>query len=575
MTAGVATRLADQPAWARVRALLPRRSDLNAMRRQPRRDLLAGLTVAIVALPLALAFGIATGLGAEAGLVTAVVAGILAAVFGGSNLQVSGPTGAMTVVLLPIVGTYGRDGVLIVGLMAGVLLIGFAIARAGRLMRYVPLSVIEGFTVGIAIVIALQQVPAALGVPVQAEGAIAGAITAFTTWMTNPDLPPPLVAVGVAATILIGARLRPGVPLGLAAVVVATVIVGVTGASLATIGRLPPGLPSPTLPGVDPAVLGALVVPALAVALLAALESLLSASVADAMTVNQRHDPDRELFGQGVANLALPFFGGVPSTAAIARTAVNVRSGGRSRLAPITHSLVLLVVVAVFAPLVGSIPLAALAGVLFATTVQMVEGSGVVPLLRSTSGDAAALIVTVVATVVVDLVTAVVLGVVVAGAFALRDLAATVRLDAVPLDDEPLDEDAHVAEERALLDEHIVAYRVEGPLFFAAAQAFLPELVEVAEVKVLILRMSRVQSLDATGASVLADAVHRLEGRGITVLLSGVQPAHRAVIERFGVYDRLAHERHVFPSTPAAIEHARLHVARTMHDPPQAGTGTR
>jgi MFS superfamily sulfate permease-like transporter len=458
--------------------------------------------------------------------------------------------------------------VLIVGLMAGILLVGFAVARAGRLMRYVPLSVIEGFTVGIAIVIALQQVPASLGITVPAEGAITGALTALATWVASPDLVPPLIAFGVATAILVGARLRPGVPLGLAAVAVATMVVGATGASLATIGRLPSGLPPPSLPSIDPAVLGALVVPALAVALLAALESLLSASVADAMTVNQRHDPNRELFGQGIANLALPFFGGVPSTAAIARTAVNVRSGGRSRLAPIAHSVILLVVVAAFAPLVGSIPLAALAGVLFATAVQMIEGSGVVPLVRSTPGDAVALIVTVVATVAVDLVTAVVLGVVVAGAFALRDLAATVRLDEVPLHDEPLDDDAHVAEEQALLDEHIVAYRVEGPLFFAAAQAFLPELVEVAEVRVLILRMSRVQSLDATGASVLADAVHRLEGRGITVLLSGVRPAHRSVIERLGVYERLAHERHVFPSTPAAIEHARLHVARTMHDEP-------
>lgn len=538
------------------------------MRHQPRRDLVAGVTVAIVALPLALAFGITTGLGAEAGLVTAILAGILAAVFGGSNLQVSGPTGAMTVVLLPIVATYGRDGVLVVGLMGGVMLVVLAVARAGRLMRYVPVSVIEGFTVGIAIVIALQQVPAALGLSARPESAVTSAVTAMTVWLAAPDPAPLLISLGVAAAILAGARLRPGVPLGLAAVAIATVIVGLAGVVTPTIGRLPAGLPGPAVPGLDPAAFGALVVPALAVALLAALESLLSASVADAMTVNHRHDPDRELFGQGVANLVLPFFGGVPATAAIARTAVNVRSGGRSRLAPITHSLVLLVLVALFAPLVGAIPLAALAGVLFATTAQMIRGSGVVTLLRSTQGDAVALVVTVVATVLVDLVTAVVLGVVVAGAFALRALAGTVRLDEVPLD-----EDVYVDEELALLDGHIVAYRVEGPLFFAAAQAFLPELVEIAETRVVILRMSRIQSLDATGASLLADAVHRLEGRGITVLLSGVQPAHRPILARFGVYDRLAHERHVFPSTPSAIEHARLHVARTLHDGVPAGAG--
>jgi len=208
----------------RTRALLPARSDLVAMRRQPRRDVLAGITVAIVALPLALAFGITSGLGAGAGIITAVVAGILAAVFGGSNLQVSGPTGAMTVVLVPIVAEFGADGVLVVGLIAGLILVGLAYAGAGRCMRYIPLPVVEGFTIGIAVIIALQQIPSALGVPATAgEGVVAGAADAVRAWVAAPDLVSLAICVAVASTMLVAARIRPGVPVSLVAVGAVTV----------------------------------------------------------------------------------------------------------------------------------------------------------------------------------------------------------------------------------------------------------------------------------------------------------------------------------------------------------------
>jgi len=268
--------------------------------------------------------------------------------------------------------------------------------------------------------------------------------------------------------------------------------------------------------------------------------------------------------GQGLANLVVPFFGGIPATAAIARTAVNVRSGARSRLAAIVHSLVLLVVVLAFAPVVATIPLAALAGVLIATTVQMVEVSSVRALLRSTRGDAVVLVLTALATVVFDLVTAVVLGLVVAGFFALQQVARSAHVDEMDLQ---VDGGAHDAEEAALLSEHIVAYRLEGSLFFGAAHSFLLGLSEVSDVRVVILRLSRVSTLDATGASVLADTIARLEGRGITVLLSGVRRDHEQVLSRLGVFDQLAHERHVFGSTPEAIAHARAHAGRVAHRP--------
>lgn len=557
-------RSADGVAWltGRTRALLPRRDDLRTMRRRPRRDLLAGLTVAVVALPLALAFGISSGLGAGAGIAAAVIAGAVAAALGGSNLQVSGPTGAMTVVLVPIVASHGPAGVLAAGIMAGVLLVGLAYAGAGRYMRYIPVPVVEGFTLGIAIIIGLQQVPAALGVSGAGTTVLGAAVDALATWLARPSLAAPAIALGVAGTMLLAARFLPGVPVSLAAVVVATVTVQATGADVIVIGPMPAGLPAPALPAVGPGDISGLVLPAVAIAALGALESLMSATVADGMSVDERHDSDRELFGQGVANLVTPLFGGIPATAAIARTAVNVRSGAASRLAAITHAGALLVVVLVAAPWVGAIPLAALAGVLIATAVVMVETSSLVAMLRATRGDAAALLITAGATIVFDLVTAVVLGLVVAGAFALQQMARSAQLNETELDHED-----HSAEERALFEEHIVAYRLDGPLFFGAAHAFLLELSEVATVRVVILRMSRLATLDATGATVLGDTIRRLEARGITVMLSGVRMEHRRVLDRMGVLASLASERHLFDHTPAAIAHARAHARRLAHLP--------
>jgi MFS superfamily sulfate permease-like transporter len=547
-------------AWRRIHALLPDASDLRAIRRQPRRDLIAGVTVAVVALPLALAFGISSGLGAEAGLVTAVVAGLLAAIFGGSNLQISGPTGAMTVVLVPIIATFGPDGVLVVGLMAGIILLVLAYGGAGRYMRYVPLPLLEGFTIGIAVIIGLQQVPAALGLAPGKEGILLGAAQAIGASVVSPHWTSILIAVAVATSMLLSARFRPGVPASLVAVGLATVIAAVASLDVPLIGAIPAGIPAPRLPSIDPHLLGALVLPAIAVAALAALESLMSASVADGMTVGERHDPDRELFGQGIANLAVPLFGGIPATAAIARTAVNVRSGARSRLAAITQSATLLLVVLLASRWVAFIPLASLAGVLIATAVQMVEVSSITALLRSTKGDGVVLLLTAAATVAFDLVTAVVLGMIVAGAIALRQVARAARLEELPLDHAD-----HEAEERLVFDEHIVVYRLDGSLFFGAAHAFLLDLSEMTDVRVVVLRMSRVVTLDATGASVLADTIKRLEARGTTVLLSGIRREHAVVLDRLGVYDQLAHERHVFERTPEAIGHARVHAARLGH----------
>lgn len=540
------------------------------MGRSPRRDLLAGLTVAIVALPLALGFGVSSGLGAEAGLVTAVVAGALAALFGGSNLQVSGPTGAMTVVLVPIVAQYGPGGVLAVGLIAGLILVALAVAKAGRYMSFVPAPVVEGFTLGIACVIFLQQVPNALGVAEpEGERVLTVAWRALRDFAASPNWTALGLAVGVAALMLAGARWRPTVPFSIVAVILATVVAQVFRLdSAAPIGDLPAGLPAPSLAFLDVPALGSLLAPALAVAALAALESLLSAQVADGMTVGQKHDPDKELFGQGLANIAAPMFGGVPATGAIARTAVNVRSGASSRLAALAHAAVLAGIVFAAAPLVSRIPLAALAGVLLATAIRMVEVGSLRAMTRATRSDAAVLVLTAAATLVLDLVLAVLIGLAVAGVLALRAVAKQARLAQV--DFRPDLPGEHSEEEHALLEQHIVAYRIDGPLFFAAAHRFLLELSEVADVRVVILRMSRITTMDATGALVLKDAVEKLHRRGIVVMTSGIRHGQRRVLESVGVLELLRREGREYATTPEAIGAARalLHLDGVLPAPP-------
>jgi SulP family sulfate permease len=532
--------------------LLPRRSDWTSGLRDHRRNLIAGLTVAVVALPLALAFGVASGLGARAGLVTAIVAGGLAAIFGGSNLQVSGPTGAMTVVLIPVVHRYGANGVLMVGMLGGAVLVVAAFAGMGRAARYLPAPVIEGFTAGIAVVIVLQQVPAMLGTPGTGDKAWQSAFQSLRHYTHHPLAGPPIIALAVAALILLGVRWRPAIPVSLAVVALVTVVANLVGLHVARLGSLPTSLTAPNMSFFDRHLLAALIPSALAVAALGALESLLSAAVADGLTVDQHHDPDRELFGQGIANLITPLFGGVPATGAIARTAVNARAGATSRLSALTHAVALAAVVLVAAPLVGKIPVAALGGVLLATCIQMVEVGSLLAISRATRADALTLVVTLVITVVANLVTAVAVGIAIAVFLALRSISQAARLDQVPL--EPGD---HDQEEHELLAEHIVAYRIDGPLFFAAAHRFLLELTEVAYVRIVILRLSRVTSLDVTGAQVLGDAINRLERRGITVLLSGIRPGHDQILTTLGIAESLRTSGRVFLDTPAAISYAR------------------
>ena len=560
-TAEPTIKTGTKPSFSPLRDLAPRARDYAGLRSSWTGDVIAGLTVGVVAVPLALAFGITTGLGATAGLITAIVAGLVAAVFGGSNVQVSGPTGAMTVVLVPIVARYGPQAVFVVSMIAGVVLVIAAIARLGRYIAFIPWPVVEGFTVGIAVIIFLQQVPPALGVAKpHGENTAAVAGRAVVKSFDGGSIQAIGIVVLVAAIMVSLPRIRRSLPSSLIAVLVATIVAQVTTLDIARIGSLPSSLPLPSLPDTSLGQTKDLLSAGIAVALLAAIESLLSARVADGMSDGGRHDPDRELFGQGLANIVSPLFGGMPATGAIARTAVNVRAGARTRVASITHAIVLVLVVFFGGPLVSHIPLAALAGVLMVTAWRMVEIHNIRAVLRSTRSDALVLVLTAAATIAFDLIVAVEIGVAVAAVLALRHVA---RSSGAEIEQLPLDETVTGGEEARLLHERIVVYRLDGSLFFGASQRFLTELTAVSDVKIVILRLSQIQVLDATGAHALGEIVAELEARGITVLLKGLRPRHRRVLLAVGTLDHLAHERHLFDTLEEAVTHARLHLART------------
>ena len=386
---GSPNRPAQSDIWRHLRGLLPTTEDYHSLPRSWKRDIAAGFTVGIVALPLALAFGVSSGAGAEAGLITAIVAGFVAAVFGGSHVQVSGPTGAMVVVLGPIVALHGASALAIVCLMAGVMVVLAGLFRLGGLVSVIPRPVIEGFTLGIAVIIFLQQVPSALGSRAgPSNNSVIAAIQSIPAGIDAGLFSAIVLVVVVAALMVWLPHLSPQIPASLVAIVVASVGAVLLRLPVETIGQLPAGLPAPSVPTIDPTILMSLVGPAAAVAILAAIESLLSVRVAATMSDAGNYLPDRELVGQGLATIATGFFGGMPATGAIARTAVNVRSGAKTRVASITHAVVLLGVVSVGAAVVSQIPLAALAGVLMVTAVRMVSIGRVRHIIRTSRSEA-------------------------------------------------------------------------------------------------------------------------------------------------------------------------------------------
>lgn len=510
-------------------------------------DLTGGLTAAIVALPLALAFAVASGVEPKAGLYTAIIAGIVAAVCGGSPVQITGPTGAMAVVLVGIVGQYGIEKVWIAGVMAGIIQIALGIAKLGQLVKFIPYPVTAGFTNGIAIIIFCGQLNNFFGLQLPRQEHFLDGLWQTFNHLDLINFNSILIALIVIATKLIWPYIYPTIPGSLVGLILATIITTFFHLSIPTIGNIPQSLPLPH--GInnwqDFKLLRELLSPALALAALGSIESLLSAVVADGMTVSEKHNSNRELIGQGIANIIVPFFGGLPATGAIARTAVNVRSGGKTRLSGVIHGIALAVIILVFAPLASQIPLAALAGILMVTSVRMIEWKAIGLLMRATYSDLAVMLLTWSVTIVVDLVQAVEIGLIAAGALFIKRMS-DLSLAKIP------ETEVFPSGIPLELSQEIAVYRVDGPVFFGAAERFVTFLREEPEVKYLILRLRFVPNIDTTGLVALEDIYSDLKRHNCRLMLTGLQTQVKEVLDRTGLLTKIGLEN-CFETTTQAI----------------------
>jgi SulP family sulfate permease len=527
------------------------------------RDVGAGVIVGIVALPLSIALAIASGVRPEQGLYTAVIAGFLISALGGSRVQIGGPTGAFVVLVFEIVREHGYEGLAICTIMAGGILVLMGLSGLGRVIRFIPYPVTVGFTSGIALLIFSTQVPDAFGFATTEwpDGIIgrwtayAGHLGEFGAWPTA------ICAVSILITVY-GSRIVRAVPGSLIAIVSTAAAVQLFDLPVETIatklGAVPSSLPMPHLPTVDWAQLGDLFSPALSIALLAGIESLLSAVVADGM-IGGRHRTDMELVAQGVANIASPLFGGIPATGAIARTATNVKSGGRTPVAGMIHALTLLVILVFAGDWAALIPMPALAGILMVVAYNMSERHLFVKIFRSTRSDVAVLLTTFGLTLLADLTMAIQVGVVLASLLFMLRMSETTQAGYITgLNEEngaETDETNGLAAGK--IPTGVEIFEINGPFFFGAADRFKDALREVArKPKVLILRMRHVPVMDSTGLRALEDVVGKTLREGSVVILSGLQPQPRVLLERSGLLERIGTGNDA-PDIQQALEIAR------------------
>lgn len=511
-----------------------------------RRDALAGLTVGIIAIPLAMALAIASGVAPQYGLYTAMIAGALIALTGGSRFNVSGPTAAFVVILLPVTQKFGLGGLLLATAMAGLILVVMGLARMGQLIRYIPYPVTTGFTAGIAVVIAALQLRDFLGLDMPApEGHFIEMVIAIISALPTIHWPDALIATLTMAVLILWPRLKLPVPGHLVALVLATATAWLCGQwldgfSVATIGSrfeyvidgvhghgIPPTLPGFTLPWQMPGVDGEplhlsfrlfqeLIGPASAIALLGAIESLLCAVVADGLTAT-RHNPNAELVGQGIGNLVTPFFGGITATAAIARTAASIRTGAQSPVAAVVHALVILLVILFFSRWLSYVPMAALAGFLMMVAWNIGEAKHFGHIVRvAPRSDVLVLLVCFTLTVVFDMVIAVGVGVVLAALLFIRRMSELTGAELISESSE---------HQHANLPSHVAVYDINGPLFFGAAEKAVGVLLRVrSNIRAIVLDMKDVPMIDMTGLVALETLLGRLRRQGVLVLLSSLSP---------------------------------------------------
>jgi len=508
-------------------------------RRHFMRNLGAYMVVGVVALPLAMAFAIASGARPEQGIYTGIVAGLLASLFGSSRVSISGPTGAFIVILAGITAQYGIGGLQIATLMAGLILLAMGLVKLGGIIRFIPTPVITGFTAGIAVIIFVGQWKDFFGLASAASGQhFHEKLIALVEAMPGLHLPTMLLALGALVLVVLMPRVTRRIPSPLVAMLAATLAqayfqfdgVATIGSAF---GGIPSGLPELQLPEVTFGRVLELIGPAFTIAMLGAIESLLCAVVADGMT-GTRHNPNQELVGQGIANLATPFFGGFAATGAIARTATNIRNGGNSPLAGIVHALVLLAVIVALAPLAAHIPLAALAAILFVVAWNMSEARHFVDLLRhAPANDRALLLITFLLTVFADLVIAVNVGVLLAALLFMKRMSETVTIEG--------ESDTSLAGVCPVgVPKGVQIYSIDGPLFFGAAATFERTLAGLHDqTRVLILRLGQVPMVDATAMQALADLTRHFQQRGVKVLLCEANARINDKLANFGLLGRV------------------------------------
>jgi SulP family sulfate permease len=531
----------------------------NYTRRNFLSDLIAGLTVGLVALPLAMAFGIASGVTPQAGIYTAVVAGFLISALGGSRLQIGGPTGAFVVIVAGIVAVHGVSGLLMVTLIAGLILILMAATGLGTAVKYIPRPVTIGFTNGIAVLIASTQVKDFLGLDIAAvPSEFVLRMTALMNSLGSFNWSALLLGVGSLLILLLLPRLTKRVPASIVALVLATVAVPLFGIPVETIGSkfggIPTGLPHISLPQVRPELIVPLLPAAVTVAMLAAIESLLSAVVADNMS-GDKHNSNVELLAQGIANLAVPFVGGIPATGAIARTATNIRSGARSPVSGMVHALTLLVILLVAAPLARFIPLATLAAILFVVAYNMSEWREVRTILKLSKADIVVWMMTFGLTVLADLTVAVEIGMLFAALLYIYRVSQTTTV--APVTEEYIEDGRpHILQDK-LLPTYVLVLRIHGPFLFGATEKLSEATVDVDSLPpVVILRLRNMTAIDATGLHELEKLAHRLRETGRTLLLCGARSQPAQLLRQSPLLEYLG-EENMLPHVEAALSRAR------------------
>ena len=524
------------------------------------KDLIAGIIVAIIALPLSIALGISSGVSPEKGLITAIIAGFIISLLGGSRVQIAGPTGAFVVIVFGIIQNHGVDGLIIATFMAGIILVLFGLLRFGSLIKYIPYPITVGFTSGIAVTLFSTQVKDFLGLSMtKTPSEFIPKWEAYISHMNTTNLY--TLAIGLLALIILifWPKINKKIPGSLIALIVTTLVVFIFNLPVATIGsqfgKISSNIPMPHIPNLNLNTLKALIGPAFTIALLGGIESLLSAVVSDGM-IGDKHNSNAELIAQGIANMGSSLFGGIPATGAIARTAANVKNGGRTPISGIVHSITLLLIMLVFMPLAKFIPLTTLSAILIIVSYNMSEWRTFKAILKAPKSDIAILLTTFFLTVLFDLVIAIGIGMVVSMCLFMRRVATSIEVNELNESDCSDKSNIDTDMENLKVGENVLVYDIRGHLFFGAVDTFMNTMKEINDdAKVLVLRMRHTKTLDVTGYKQIKNIALSCKSRNMTLIISELQEQPKKVMRLMGFIDTLG-EDHFATNFDEALEKA-------------------